>query len=180
MSRKSKVMSAFIAAFAFIVFCHSYCEAWKGQVVGVVSGDLFTIAHEGRVDKIRLYGVESPKWGQPFKDDSVALASHLALQKMVEVTPLFKGYDGIENALIRIDGSKDFLNVQLISHGFAWVKPKECSAHICAEWRGLENLARSNAIGLWADPAPIPPWEWQKEQRLKILERSQQQEKAVK
>jgi len=164
---------------AFIVFFHSYCPAWQGQVVGVISGDLFTVSHEGQIDKIKLYGIESPKRGQPFGEHSGALASHLAMQRMVEVTPLFKGYDGVENALVRIEGSKDYLNVQLITHGLAWVKPNECSAHICAEWRGLENLARSNAVGLWADPVPVPPWEWQKEQRLKIREHSQKQEKAA-
>ena len=77
---------------------------------------------------------------------------------MVEVTPLFKGYWWGRKCPGQDRGFQGLpLNVQLISHGLAWVKPNECSAHICAEWRGLENLARSNAIGLWVDPAPVPP-----------------------
>ncbi len=179
MSRKPGIIGVFITVFAFIVLFHSYCGAWQGKVVEVLSGDLFAVSHEGRIDKIKLYGIESPRRGQPFGEHSKALASHLAMQRTVEVSPLFKGYDGIENALVRIEGSKDYLNVQLISHGLAWVKPNECSAHICAEWRGLENLARSNAIGLWADPVPVPPWEWQKEQRLQIYKHGQKQEKAA-
>jgi len=27
---------------------------------------------------------------------------------------------------------------------------------------GLERAAREAKKGLWADPAPIPPWEWKK------------------
>jgi len=27
---------------------------------------------------------------------------------------------------------------------------------------GLEKDARVARIGLWADPQPVPPWEWQK------------------
>jgi endonuclease YncB( thermonuclease family) len=180
MWQKTKLVCALIAVFAFIAFFHSHCLAWQGQVVGVLDGDLFAVSHDNVIENIRLYGIAAPKRGQPFWEQSGALARHLANQKIVEVTPLFKGSDGIDNGLVRIDGSKDYLNVELISHGFAWVKPTECSAHICAEWRGLENLARSNAIGLWADPAPVPPWEWQKEQRMKIREDSQKQEKPAK
>jgi len=27
---------------------------------------------------------------------------------------------------------------------------------------GLENEARDGKKGLWADPHPVPPWEWRK------------------
>ena len=140
--------------------------------------DLFLISHGSQVDKVKLYGIECPKKGQPFWQQSRVLASHLALQKTVEVTPLYRGNDGLENVLVRIEGIKDYLNLQLISYGLAWVKPKECSAHICAEWRAQEGLAQSKAIGLWADPYPVPPWQWEKEERNKIHEQRQSQEKA--
>ena len=179
MTRKFKIITVPVFVFAFFALFQPDCFGWQGKVVGVLSGDVLTVSHDGLVARIKLYGIDSPRFGQPFREQSMALASHLALQKMVEVTPLFKGHDGVENALVRVGGSKDYLNVQLISHGLAWVKPGECSAHICAEWRGLENLARTNAIGLWVDPAPVPPWEWQKEQRPKIRERSPKPEKAA-
>jgi len=31
--------------------------------------------------------------------------------------------------------------------------------------RDLEQEARAPRRGLWADPAPVPPWEWWKERR---------------
>jgi len=30
---------------------------------------------------------------------------------------------------------------------------------------GLEQEAREARIGLWADPQPVPPWEWRKRSR---------------
>jgi endonuclease YncB( thermonuclease family) len=180
MSRKVKSGSVLGAVFVLVLLFHPYCWAWQGKVVAMLDADLLQISHGEQTDQIKLYGIECPKRGQPFWEHSRTLASHLAVQKTVEVTPVYMGNGGLENALVRIEGFKDYLNVQLISHGMAWVKPNECSAHMCAEWRGLENLARSNSIGLWVDPGAIPPWEWQKEQRRKILEQSQQQEKAVK
>ncbi len=178
--RKIRSAGVSVAVLASILLFHSYCCAWQGKVVGVPDAGLFLISHENHIDKISLYGIECPGRGQLFGEQARVLASHLALQKMVEVTPLYAGSEGSQIALVRIEGSRDYLNVQLVSHGLAWVKPKECSANICADWRGLENLARSNAIGLWMDPNPIPPWEWQKEQRSKIREWGQQPGTAAK
>ena len=28
---------------------------------------------------------------------------------------------------------------------------------------GVENQAREGRKGLWADPQPVPPWDWQEE-----------------
>ncbi len=178
MPRKIKSASFFVPVFAFIILFHSHCGAWQGKVVGVPDAGLFLVSHGSQTDKIKLYGIECPKRGQPFWQQSRALASHLALQKTVEVTPLYLGHDGLENALVRIEGNKDFLNLQLVSYGLAWVKPKECSAHICAEWNAMESLAQSRTIGLWIDPNPIPPWLWEKEQRQKIHDRLQGQERT--
>jgi endonuclease YncB( thermonuclease family) len=33
---------------------------------------------------------------------------------------------------------------------------------------GLEHEARAGRKGLWADPQPVPPWEWR---RLKVQDR---------
>ncbi len=178
-SKKIKSAGIYVAVVASTLLFHSWCCAWQGKVVGVPDAGLFLVSHENQVDKISLYGIECPGRGQPFWEESRVLASHLAMQKTVEVTPLYAGNDGSQIALVRIEGSRDYLNVQLVSHGLAWVRPKECSANICADWRGLENLARSNAIGLWMEPSPIPPWEWKKEQRRSIGEHGQQPGKGA-
>jgi endonuclease YncB( thermonuclease family) len=42
-----------------------------------------------------------------------------------------------------------------------WVVPS--FFHVVLE--GLEKEAREAKKGLWADPHPVPPWEWQKKGR---------------
>ena len=49
------------------------------------------------------------------------------------------------------------VNRELVAQGFAWVYRKYSKD---AELLELEAEARENGLGLWADPNPIPPWEW--------------------
>jgi len=35
--------------------------SWTGKVVGVSDGDTITVMHDGKGEKIRLYGVDTPE-----------------------------------------------------------------------------------------------------------------------
>jgi micrococcal nuclease len=145
-----------------------------GRVVEILEGDLLVIKADGSQQKIRLYGVACPVRNQPFFSQARVLTTHLTLQKGVEVTPVFTDPDGTVNALVRIEGVKDYLNSQLVGYGLAWVKPAECKARLCDEWKRLEELARQNAIGLWSESAIIPPWDWKKAERMEIYHRGKE------
>jgi micrococcal nuclease len=147
------------------------CYAYTGRIVEVLEGDVLIANADGATQKIRLYGVASPERNQPFFVQARLLTTHLSLQKGVEITPVFTDPDGTVNALVRLDGVKDYLNGQLVSYGMAWVKPSECKARLCDEWKKLEALAQQNAIGLWSESAVIPPWEWKKAERMDIYHR---------
>ncbi|MFZ2446274.1 MAG: thermonuclease family protein [Syntrophobacteraceae bacterium] len=132
------------------------------------------IATNGTTQKIRLYGVMCPVKGQPFHEDARMLTNFLCLQKSVDFTPMYRAADDVVYALVRIDGTKYFLNERLMGYGMAWVKPTECKASLCNEWRKLERIARENAIGLWGAPSPVPPWEWAREKRKDMYHRSRE------
>jgi endonuclease YncB( thermonuclease family) len=55
------------------------------------------------------------------------------------------------------------VNHALVRDGWCWWYPKYAPENvILAE---LQRRARRSGLGLWADPAPIPPWEWRKRSR---------------
>jgi micrococcal nuclease len=52
------------------------------------------------------------------------------------------------------------VNHMLVRDGWCWWYEKYAPENvILAE---LQRRARRLGLGLWADPAPIPPWEWRK------------------
>lgn len=140
------------------------CRAWQGRVIAAPEGDLLVISHQGQEKKYRLYGVDCPKRGQPYWDKAQALVSFLTQERSVDVTPLFLSNEGFEKVLVRVEGTKDYLNQQLVAYGMAWVKPEECTSHMCTEWKKLQKMARAGSIGLWADRRAVPPWLWRKAQ----------------
>jgi len=155
-----------------LVVLSSHCHAFNGKIIKVDDGDLVTVLADKTEQKIRLYGIVCPVRGQPFHEKAQALTSYLALQRNAEVTTIFRDSDGIENGLIRVEGAGDYLNQRLISHGLAWVKPSQCRSRFCDDWRKMEELARWNAIGLWAESPTIAPWDWKQAEKMEIYERS--------
>lgn len=76
-----------------------------------------------------------------------------------EVTLQTHGYDKYKRTLADVvlpDGMN--LNQELVKQGWCWWYRKY--APLDAELEKLEREARESKKGLWADPQPVPPWEW--------------------
>jgi endonuclease YncB( thermonuclease family) len=52
------------------------------------------------------------------------------------------------------------VNHTLVKDGWCWWYRKYAPGDTVLE--GLETEAREARKGLWADPQPVPPWEWRK------------------
>jgi endonuclease YncB( thermonuclease family) len=133
-------------------------RTWSGMVVGVSDGDTITVLHEGKGEKIRLYGIDAPEKGQAFSKRAKQFTSQMVYGKTVEVETKETDRYGRSVVLISVDGQS--LNEALIKNGFAWVYRKYCKETFCEDWLDLEIVARYGKIGLWGDPNPIPPWEF--------------------
>jgi micrococcal nuclease len=168
--KKSKMKLAVLICSMAIVLVGfpSVSLGWTGTVKEIAEGDLLVISVAGKTATIRLYGVATPERGQSFFENARVLVTHLANQKSVEVTPVYTDSDRVVNALVRLQGVAQCLNEQLVSYGMAWVRSDVCHARACSDWKKLEDAAKANMIGLWAEMNPVAPWEYKKQQRMKI------------
>ena len=52
---------------SLLLFCVPVSAGdFTGVVVGISDGDTITVMHDGRGEKIRLYGIDAPEKGQAF------------------------------------------------------------------------------------------------------------------
>ena len=115
-----------------------------------------------KAERVRLTGIDCPESDQSFGSQATQLATQLALEKAVTVTALGRDkYHRLLGEAVLPDGC--LLNRELVREGFCWWYRKYAPEDMVLE--GLEKEAREAKKGLWADPQPVPPWEWRKRNR---------------
>lgn len=130
-------------------------SAWTGKCVSIADGDTISILHEGRAEKIRLYGIDCPEKGQPFGTRAKQFTSEMAFGKIVEVKPTVIDKYGRTVAWVYVNGT--CLNKELLKAGLAWHYKQYSSDYDLA----LAELdAREKKLGLWSEPNPTPAWDW--------------------
>jgi len=146
---------------ALVLSLSASALAWSGKVVGVSDGDTIKVLNSTMEQvKIRLYGVDTPEKKQEFGQVAKQFTSDMVFGKMVDVEVLATDRYGRKVALVYVDNLT--LNEELVRAGQAWVYDRYCDAPMCLKWKGLQAAAKKERLGLWADQAPTPPWEWRK------------------
>lgn len=143
--------------------------AWQGTVISVHDGDSMRVQRtDGAVVTIRVYGIDCPEIGQPYGKEARDLTTELLMGKMVEVTPAqkSKSYGREVASIMQPDGTR-LLQESLTASGLAWVDGRYCKQEACNEWRKMQQEAKeaNPPRGLWADPSPVPPWQWRRMHR---------------
>jgi endonuclease YncB( thermonuclease family) len=62
--------------------------AWQDKVVDISSGDAITVLHDGREEKVFLYGIKCPRQQQNFGPESKNFTSQMVTGRIVEVRPM--------------------------------------------------------------------------------------------
>jgi endonuclease YncB( thermonuclease family) len=112
---------------------------------------------------VRLWGIDAPESKQPGGHAQRIFTGDLAFGKTVTVR--VRDVDRYKRTVAEIvlpDGRN--LNQELVGAGLAWHYVQFAKRDTVLPT--LEHKARAAKRGLWADPSPVPPWEWRKTARV--------------
>lgn len=139
-------------------------KVFEGKVISIKDGDTFEVLFDGQPERVRLAEIDCPEKSQPFGNNAKQYASDLCFGKMVTVTSSGKRdrYGRVVGTVVTQDGIN--VNEALVRAGLAWhYKDYSESDELAA----IEQQARLNKTGLWADKRPTPPWDWRKNKKKK-------------
>lgn len=132
---------------------------FSGPVVRVLDGDTIEVLHSQHPERIRLHGIDCPEKSQAYGQKAKHAVSDLVVGKEVTVHTHGKDKYGRTIGDVLLPDGKN-VNRELIKQGWCWWYRKYAAGDTVLE--GLEKAAREARQGLWADPHPMPPWEWRK------------------
>ncbi|MES2187939.1 MAG: thermonuclease family protein [Pseudomonadota bacterium] len=129
-------------------------------VVGIADGDTLTArcGDPGTYQqvKVRLAAIDAPEKKQPYGQRSRATLARLCFQHQATIRP--QGQDRYGRTVADVECQDMDAGKSQVRAGMAWVYRQY------AKGRGYlqraEDEARGERLGLWADAAPVPPWEF--------------------
>jgi endonuclease YncB( thermonuclease family) len=144
-------------ALALLAGCPTLSWAdFVARVVTVHEGDRLTIRHDGHNEMIHLKDIDCPELKQPYgKEAKQAIAAYVGNRDVV-VQGLTRDKQGRVSAEVLLQDGRN-VGRELLREGLAWWQR---AASGDASLEEVEQLARAAGKGLWADPNPVPPWEW--------------------
>ena len=134
----------------------------RGKVISVTDGDTLSLLLGKETIKVRLEGIDAPEAKQSFGTKAKEALKELVAGRQVTVEKTGQDEYGRTLGIVRI-GAVD-VNAKLVSGGWAWHYKKYSDDELLAK---LEVEARDSSRGLWADPKPLPPWEFRQRQNAK-------------
>jgi endonuclease YncB( thermonuclease family) len=159
------LINKLIATFFLLISCAIEAGTLQGKVVGVADGDSLTVLDEHKTQhKIRLQGIDAPEKAQAFGQKSKQSLYRLAHNKQATVEFQKKDKYGRTVGKVIINGTD--ICLEQIKLGMAWhykqfesEQPKEDRI----AYQQAELAAKAQALGIWKDPNPTPPWEFRKQ-----------------
>lgn len=143
----------------------AYADTLTGMVVGITDGDTLTILDADRQQyRIRLAGIDSPEKNQPFGQACKQSLSGMVYNRTVRIDWNKLDRYGRVIGKVLVGGNMD-VNLEQILRGCAWHYKKyqnEQSPVDRVSYAHAEEKAMAGKVGLWSEPAPVPPWEWRR------------------
>ena len=129
----------------------------------MLDGDTIDVLYEEQVQRVRLQGIDSPEWDQPFGQQATTHLSGLIQGR--EVSIFYESHDSYGRLLGKIFVDGYDINLRMIKDGFAWwyrYYRDQLSLEDQVLYGRAETYSRSLKLGLWKSENPINPYEWRK------------------
>jgi endonuclease YncB( thermonuclease family) len=127
----------------------------SGIVTHVANGDTLDITANGTTYTIRLDGIDAPEGGQAFGREARQHLRVLAFSKAA--TAAVRDRDRYGRTVARVIVAGRDLSEEMVKAGLAWHFVRYSSDRRLA---ALEQEARQQRRGLWADRSAVPPWQY--------------------
>lgn len=128
-------------------------------VVGIADGDTLTARcdmSEGMTTvTVRLAEIDAPEKGQAFGSRSRQHLADTCLRRAAIVRPQTTDRYGRTVARVECEGVD--ASTEQLRAGMAWVFDRYVTDR---DLYAVQQEARNERRGLWADGEPVPPWEW--------------------
>jgi len=129
------------------------------RVIGIKDGDTVVLLTERKVEiTVRLSEIDAPERKQAFGTVSRTYLSNLIFGKEVKLEILGKDRYGRTLGFIYTRNGTN-VNEEMVKNGMAWQYLKYSKSAVL---RRAQIEAKSQKLGLWRDPFPIPPWEFRR------------------
>lgn len=109
---------------------------------------------------IRLAEIDAPEKAQPYGQRSRQHLADLCFQTQATIRPATR--DRYGRTVARVECRGQDANAEQVRAGMAWAYTYYLTD---PEIQHLQDAAKASRAGLWADPSPIPPWDWRKSTR---------------
>lgn len=133
-----------------------------GRVVGVLDGDTIDVLTPAKEQvRVRLMGIDAPEKAQAFGQSSKQALADLVFSREVTIEWKKKDRNGRTVGKVLVNGRD--ANLRMVELGMAWHYKQYANEQTPADralYAQAEERARTTKAGLWADPSPVPPWEF--------------------
>ncbi|EIE3169285.1 thermonuclease family protein [Escherichia coli] len=132
----------------------------QGKVIRVLDGDTIEVLQDKKPVRIRLANIDAPEKKQAFGRWSTnQLKALLAGQSVTVSYTQTDRYGRIIGRVFTMNGTE--ASRFMVQSGAAWIYERY---NVDESLPALQREAQEQKRGLWADPKPVPPWEWRHKQ----------------
>jgi len=145
-------------------------QTLTGRVTHVYDGDTVSLHASSTDHRVRLLGIDSPEFDQPYGTAARQHLERLVLDKEVRLETRKKDRYGrllgklwVQPADCPGCGKTLDANLAMLTMGLAWwyrYYREDQSPEDQGRYEFAEYEAKSKRAGLWQDENPTPPWDW--------------------